>query len=202
MPAILEPSLGAVHWCLRADSSDSTSVSAPVAHDEHAAQADGHAAAGSWADPGWCFVCAGLLLVAVAVLVPAWRDVAGLKQQVAELDAQIERAHARERNGRELLEALRIGDALTEQRLIAWQWNLVPLGDEAIIHERHDGGIAGWVEARTGAPNVPAVAPPPTRLERWTGHGARPWLLGGGGLCLLVGIVAMPLPERRRLPGS
>ncbi|MCH2137424.1 MAG: hypothetical protein MK074_00005 [Phycisphaerales bacterium] len=151
---------------------------------------------GGLLDPGWCFVLAGLALVAAAVLIPAWRDVVTLEHTVATLESRIERAQARQRTGREVLEALRAEDPVTWQRLVAWQWNLVPLGDEAIIRERHDGGLAGWVDARTGeAAEVPAAVPT-SMAEQFVAPRLRPWAVGVGGLCLLIGIVALPLPGR------
>jgi len=143
-------------------------------------------------------VLTGLLLVAIAVLVPAWREVERLQQRVATLEQRVEHAQDRQRTGREVLESLRAHDPTTYQRLVAWQWNLVPLGDEPIIRERHDAGIAGWVEARTPAPEPVTVSPPTSRLEQLTSPASRPWLFGAGGLCLLIGIVALPLPDRAR----
>ncbi len=153
---------------------------------------------GGFFDPGWCFVVAGLLLVGAAVLVPAWRDVERLKQQVGVLEQRVERATARDVTGRELLESLHAGDPTTYRRLMAWQWNLVPLGDEAVIREQHTGGISSWIEART-----PVAEPLPesvgeTRLERLLSGPVRPWVLAAGGLCLLVGIVALPLAQREQ----
>lgn len=140
----------------------------------------------------------GLLLVGIAVLVPAWREVERLQQRVATLEQRVEHAQQRQRTGREVLESLRAEDPVTYQRLVAWQWNLVPLGDEPIIRERHDTGIVGWVEAKTPPPDPVPVTAPKSRLEKLTSPEARPWLLGAGGLCLLVGIVALPMPDRSR----
>ena len=147
-------------------------------------------------DPGWCFVAAGLLLVAAAVLVPAWRDVERLREQVSVLEHRVAHAKARDVIGGEVLEAFRANDPTTYQRLMAWQWNVVPLGDEAVIREQHDGGISSWVEARTPEPGPPHVAVPVTRLERLLTGLVRPWVLAAGGLCLLVGIIALPLGQR------
>jgi hypothetical protein len=151
-------------------------------------------------DPGWLFVVAGLLLVGAVVLVPAWRDVERLRGQVAVLERRAEQATARDRTGRETLESLkhavRAEDSTVYNRLVSWQWNLVPLGDEAIIRETHDSGIPGWVEARTPVPPPVAQEIPPTRLERLLTGPVRPWILAAGGMCLLVGIIALPLPGR------
>jgi len=141
-------------------------------------------------------VVAGLLLVGAAVLVPAWRDVERLREQVGVLEQRVERAKARDVTGREVLEALHAEDPTTYQRLMAWQWNLVPLGDEAVIREQHTGGISSWIEARTPESEPLAESVEETRLERLLSGSVRPWVLGAGGLCLLVGIVALPLPQR------
>ena len=153
-------------------------------------------------DPGWCFVLAGLGLVAAALLVPAWRDVQDLSTRVSRLESRIDHLRAKQHQGKVLLEALHADNPLVQQRLIAWQWNLVPLGDQPIIRERHDAGLSGWVEARTPAPAIEYTAAAPSHLEHLLDDAIRPWLLAGGGLCLLVGIVALPLPaaQRKRLP--
>ncbi|MCH2135799.1 MAG: hypothetical protein MK101_04355 [Phycisphaerales bacterium] len=144
-------------------------------------------------DPGWCFVLSGLVLLAAALLVPAWRDVQTIRAQVGALEQQVAFARAREQTGRTLLEALRSDDPAVYQRLVAWQWNLVPLGDEPVIRERHDGGISSWVEARTPIPAPGQDAVGMTALERVLQGPFRPWALALGGLLLLLGIVVLPM---------
>jgi hypothetical protein len=151
-------------------------------------------------DPGWCFVLGGLGLVAAALLVPAWRDVQDLQARVSRLEGRIEHLQARQTTGKVLLEALHADDPVVHQRLVAWQWNLVPLGDQAIIRERHDAGLAGWVDARTPPPDPEPAATAPSHLEQLLHTDIRPWVLAGGGLCLLIGIVALPLPGSHDKP--
>ncbi len=148
-------------------------------------------------DPGWLFLIAGLALAASAVLIPAkaeldharWmRDRAGRIEQ-----------HRVERLKRysEFLDGLEQGDQQLVLSLAASQLNKIP-ADRVAIPEFGD-------RQPLSASVFPALEPDPVELPeeprfdsllyRWaTGETSRLWLLGGGALCMLVGL----LPAGRR----
>jgi hypothetical protein len=143
-------------------------------------------------DPGWLFLAAGLAILACVVIIPAQID-------VAEAMAQRDRVHAAElhREQRiarytEFMGAIEAQEPTVIRALAESQLNQIPADRGALI--------PGGQVASTDASIFPALEPDPlvlpeptrtiSRLERWcTDHGTRRWLILGGALCVLLGLL-------------
>lgn len=148
-------------------------------------------------DPGWLFLLAGLGLLASTLLIPAVEDLhhaRWLRDRALAIEAQ-----RKERIGRyqEFVSALDRRDPDLVLTLAAGQLHQIPV-DRAVIPGTHDSRLAS-------ASIYPALEPPPLRiaerrpvestLERLaTGERSRLWLIAGGALCVLLGL----LPATRR----
>ncbi len=143
-------------------------------------------------DPTWLFLIAGLAILGAAVLVPALDD-------LAEAEFQRDRALAVERQRLRRLEryaeyrdALRREDPTLYVSLAASQLNQIPEGRTLILEPPDPASASASIFAD--------LEPPPLRLaerrragsllERWTTDDRRQsWLLGAGGVLLLVGLL-------------
>lgn len=148
-------------------------------------------------DPGWLFVLAGVVLVGATVLVPA-------VDELAEARFQRDRAMALERhraerlgNYEQYLSAIERGEPALVTALAAQQLNQIPQGRALILEP---AGMfsdpAGSIAASPfgGLEPEPLVLPErePVRstLQRLaTGDGTRPWLMAGGMMCVLLGLL-------------
>lgn len=150
-------------------------------------------------DPGWLFLIAGLAILAVTVLIPA-------KDDLDEARWLRDRALAVEHHRLDRLErydhylqSLDNADQSLIQSLAASQLNQIP-ADRVPLPGTTD-------TTRSSASVFPALEPEPlvlqdrhkvgSLLERWTTHDrTRVWLIGGGALCVLVGL--LPAARGRR----
>lgn len=148
-------------------------------------------------DPGWLFLLAGLALLGATLLIPA-ADELDQARWLRDRALAIE-AHRKARIARyeEYVSALDQREPDLVLTLAASQLNQIPV-DRAVIPGMHD--------ARTASISVfPALEPEPlplverkkveSRLARLaTGEKSRLWMIAGGSLCVLVGL----LPTTRR----
>lgn len=139
--------------------------------------------------PGWPFLIAGLVVVAAVMLVPAWRDVQNVRMERDRLQAVVDYEARRVAATEEMLEALASGDPELERRLIAWQLNLLPVGDVAIAREVHAGGVLGWIDDTVDPVAAVAAAPAVSTLEWIVSGPARLWVLAVGVLLVFLGLV-------------
>ncbi len=143
-------------------------------------------------DPGWLFLASGVALVAATVLIPAWDD---LRQAEWNRDrARAVETYRKERlsNYSQYLEAVRSEDRTLVVSLAATQLNLAPADKQPML----DASQAGLPPLDILSPLEPSlVQPPPPRtprskLQAWaTNAKTRPWLLGAGGLFILIGLL-------------
>ena len=151
-------------------------------------------------DAGWFFLAAGVMLIGATVLIPAHRDLI-LAQWQRDKAAAVERHHhERLENYASYLNALEKSDESVILSLAGTQLNKSP-ADRVPLLPAAD-------PTRVSANIFPTLEPAPLRLldkpdlesrastlERWTTDDRlRLWMLAGGVLCLLMGI----LPASRR----
>jgi hypothetical protein len=137
----------------------------------------------------WFLLAAGLTMVAVVVLVPAWRDVQRAQFEQSQLQAGVQWTVGQVDAARDMVRALDAGDEQLQQRLVAWQLNLLPDGVTPMAKVNHQHGILGWIEDTVPPPPSPPMAAPVTTLERLVSGPMRLWGLAGGVLCIFVGVV-------------
>lgn len=150
-------------------------------------------------DPGWLFLIVGLAALGAGVLIPAHRDADATQRLLRQArDAEAHRTQRLDRYS-QFRESLDRGDPATIQALAAMQLNQAPPGSQLLLTS---GDVADRSASVFSGLEPPPLAPPPppppmSRLERWaTDPVTRWWLLGGGGLCVLIGL----LPMRRATP--
>jgi hypothetical protein len=152
-------------------------------------------------DPGWLFLLSGIALVAATVLIPAQHDL-DMAHWQRDRAVAIEK-HRQERLLRygSYLDALKRQDESVVLSLTAMQLNqspidrvpLTPLADPAMTSASVFPSLEP--DALT-LPPKPEITPESSRLMRWTtSDGTRLWLLAGGVLCILIGL--LPASTRR-----
>ncbi len=149
-------------------------------------------------DPGMLFVLAGGAMIAACVLIPALDELeeAEHERDVARAVAawQAERAAWSSR----VLDGLADPDETVVRSLAARELNLAPAGSEAVVTPV--GGMSGWSASVAGM--EPGFSMPvrvdgeESLLGRMVrGERSRLWLMAGGALCVLVGLVGVGRDE-------
>ncbi len=149
-------------------------------------------------DAGWLFLCAGVAILCASVLIPAQRDLRA---------AQTERDKARTIEGwqAERLEkysafrdAIQDPDDRMARWLVVTQLNRVPVTSVPIATFDDPARTeAGAVAIANLEPPLTFDAPPAHRISALEGlvtGRTRPWLVAGGAVCVLMGL----LPPARR----
>ncbi|MHC4977090.1 MAG: hypothetical protein ACYTF7_10875 [Planctomycetota bacterium] len=148
----------------------------------------------SWLDAGWLFLAAGIGVLVATVLIPAGDDLARAHLQRDRALALEERSRERLRLHSDYLDALARGDETVMMSLVQQQLNAVPEGMSVVYLDDQD--VEGSFEASV----VRSLEPPPTelaelalpqtRLRRLTtDNSTRVWLILGGGVCVLLGLL-------------
>jgi hypothetical protein len=152
-------------------------------------------------DPGWLFLTAGVALLSVTMLIPA---IDGLSRAEHERDAARALAawHA-ERLSRysAFADELASGEPEVLRSLVARELNLVPTGAEPIAVADAPGADPVSVFDRLDPPFTMPLAPRvhESRLGEWARHPrSRLWLLAGGVLLVLMGLVTGGRESARR----
>jgi hypothetical protein len=148
----------------------------------------------AYLDPGWCYLLAGMALVAATILIPAMDDLEDVRIERDRLMA-VERNRG-ERIGRyrDYLDALEREEPSLVMALAASQLNLIPQGRTIALQ------TPDLLSAPQRASIFPALEPSPLVLPRRRSTGSlleqltgsdmtRPWLIAGGALCLLLGLL-------------
>ncbi len=157
-------------------------------------------------DPGWLFLISGVAILAATVLIPA-------RQELAVAAWSRDRALAIEKHRTDrlnryttYLKAVERGDESVLLSLAASQLNMSPI-DRVPLSAMADPGV-------TNASVFPDLEPDPVRiaekpvineqsstLTRWTTSDQwRLWLMAGGILCVMIGLLPPSRPPGRR-PG-
>lgn len=154
-------------------------------------------------DPGVLFIAAGLALCAAGVLLPAQKDLFHLRQQLADLAFQEQVGTERLRAHAAMVADLEIGDAQLYHRLAASQLNLIPAGDRPVfVATSVPVGITEWIDATVYREPPPPAPWPESRLSRLATGPNRLWLIGGGAMCVFLGLVASPITRRAKPQAS
>jgi hypothetical protein len=148
-------------------------------------------------DTGWLFLLAGCAILVATVLIPAIDDLAQARQ---DRDLALSYEHHREArlaNYRDFAARLSQPDDDLVLHLARTQLNLVPDDEEPIVLPADLGdqsaSLLPDLEPRYLEPAY--ESPRDTLLRRWaTGSRSRLWLIAGGALCVLIGL----LPPARR----
>jgi hypothetical protein len=155
-------------------------------------------------DAGWLFLGVGLAILGVTVLIPAQHDL-DLALWQRDRAAVIER-HRLERLDHygQYLRAVEVGDESVVMSLAAVELNTSPI-DRVPLNPRSDpstlsASVFPHLEpAPAELPGKPAVTVRSSILARWTiDEHTRLWLLAGGVLSILVGL----LPASTREPAG
>ncbi len=152
-------------------------------------------------DPGWPFLLAGLGLVFGAVVLPEQAKLHQGEQQLAQMERMITHADAVASAYDEFGERMKAGDSALLRRLAVSQLNLLPAGEVPLVRAESSAvPITTWVEG--SVPGNDFVAEPfrDSLLARWSLGRTRLWVMGGGVMCIFLGL--MMTAPRRRLDGG
>lgn len=147
-------------------------------------------------DPGWLFMIAGMGVLAAVVLIPAAQNLQKARWQ-RDRALAVEK-HRQERITRyeEYLAALDEQDPSLVLSLAESQLNQIP-EDRAVVR----GSQGGLLGSRSQDLSVfPGLEPPPLKLPEYhpvdselsrlvTAPGTRRWMILGGAVCVLVGLL-------------
>jgi len=144
-------------------------------------------------DAGWMYIIAGLLVIAMATLIPARRDLHELRTQQSELDAKERYAFDRLAAYARFLDHWEQADDALLIRLAGSQLNRRPEGDRPIVLvDNASTAVTDWIEASVRF-EKPAPQPwPQSILSRLTAGRGQLWLLAGGALAVFIGLVLTP----------
>ena len=152
-------------------------------------------------DPGWLFLLAGSALIAATVLIPAYDQLAQSRWERDRAIAVERHAAKRLENYSNYLDAVQRRDPTVVMSLAASQLNLGPSDKLALLGPSDfalpSGEIFSALEPEFE--DVPPPVRPRSLLQKWTtDRRARVWLLGLGGLSLLIGLLPATRPSERR----
>lgn len=144
-------------------------------------------------DPGWLFLLPGAVIVAATVLIPAQDDLAIAQNRRDQAEAVLDQRVERLRNYSKYLDAVDAGDQAVVLDLAAKQLNLAPEGKQAIF-------TPDELAQEESASVFPTLEPAPpkhvglhlrdTLLRRLTTNDhTRLWLVAGGMVCILFGLL-------------
>lgn len=143
-------------------------------------------------DAGWLFLIAGAAVVVATVLIPAVDDLAEARWHRDRALALEKFRSDRLRNYSDYLDALDRHEKTLMLSLAATQLNLAPsdlrplyLNPEPLAD---DASVFGRLEPTLNLPRPPQ--PPSSWLQRLaTGDSTRVWMISGGMLCMLIGLL-------------
>jgi hypothetical protein len=141
-------------------------------------------------DAGWLYVVAGLCLCAAAILVPAQRDLEGLRRQRDRLADEKAVGEARLDAYRSFLRQLEREDPPIIRRLAAAQLNLVPAGETPVLlAASRTATVSEWIEGNVRVSRRQPKPPPETLLSRLVEGRLRLWVLAGGMVIVFMGLL-------------
>lgn len=154
-------------------------------------------------DPGWLFLLAGIGILAATVLIPAADELSQVRlQRDRALTLEKHRAQRIVRYSN-YLGALEREEPSLVMALAQSQLNQIPQGRSLIIEQPQPlVGAAGFGASASvfgdlepPSPKLPEAIRIDSLLQRWAGSDlARPWMLAGGVLCLLLGLLPRATP--------
>ena len=140
---------------------------------------------------------AGLGLVFGAVVLPEQAKLHQGEQQLAQMQHLVARSEAVAGAYEDFAERVKEGDPTLMRRLAVSQLNLLPEGEVPIVRaESAPVPITEWIESSVPASDFVAEPFRDSLLARWALGRTRLWVMGGGVMCIFVGLV-MTAPRRR-----
>jgi hypothetical protein len=190
-----------------ADMATATEQPAPQATPDEApeeAAADTRPAARAWLprfDPGWLLLVPGIVIIGLALVLPAIedRDRAAFYRDRAQAIEQ--HGQTRLANHDAYVRALRSGDPATIKALAALQLNQAPAGTELLVPTGDVAGTRASVLERLEPPAlvVEEYSREYSTLQRWAMNDRhRLWMLVAGAALVFIGM----LPATRRAPAG
>lgn len=149
---------------------------------------------GALFDPGWLFLIAGAVILSATILLPARQDLTEAEFYRDRVEAVLEHRHQRLARYREFMLALERGDERLIRSLAAMQLNLAPVNQALLVPVGDIAQRSASVFAGLEPPplRLPERVESPSLLEQWaTDERARLWLIAGGALCVLIGLLPM-----------
>jgi hypothetical protein len=143
-------------------------------------------------DPGWLFLLPGLALVAATLLIPAFDDLRHAEWNRDRARAVEQYRKERLANYSTYLDAVRAEEPTLVLSLAATQLNVAPASKQPMLESSRAGlpEVDLFSALEPPLTVVPAPLAPRSILQRWaTGERTRPWLLGAGGLLMLIGLL-------------
>lgn len=143
-------------------------------------------------DPGWLFLLAGIALLSATVLIPAFDQLAEAELQRARAQVSEARSAKRLGNYAQYRSALSRGDETLSVALVATHLGLAP-ADRTVMTvpgETTGEDLSPWPALEPAAAPVLYRVTPDTVLQRWaTGDRSRVYLLAGGAMLVLLGLL-------------
>jgi len=150
-------------------------------------------------DPGWLFLVAGLTIIGATVLIPAQDDLAEARLQRDRALAFEVRSAQRLEKYSDYLDALSQRNETLVTSLVATQLNLSPAGKRVLPLDGETAVFDASIFRHLEPPPtpMPELKLADTALRRLaTDRRSRLWLIAGGAMCLLIGL--MPAATRVR----
>ena len=148
---------------------------------------------------GWLLLLAGVAVVALTALAPAYLDTRELAAQCRVMTRQARLLDGQHENYIQLVHAVRENDPLLIQRVAWQQLHVKPPGAKPLAwyYPAAAGpppSVEQWVQpiAPPLRPEVPRLDHPDTRLMRLITGPPRPWVLAFGGWLILLGLMINP----------
>lgn len=156
-------------------------------------------------DPGWLFLIAGVVIMGATIVIPATDSLAEARWQRERALTQERRRHERIENYERYLHALDAGDEQLALSLAASELNLIPEDREPLPGlprgEPDSATIFSALEPTAIRWNERPV--PDSILYRWTTDDRRRlWLIAGGALACLLGLLPPARPRERPGPAA
>jgi len=136
------------------------------------------------------------------MLVPAWRDVEAVRYERDRLEAAAAYQTRRVAATRQMRTSLADPDPELQERLIAWQLNLLPADQTPVARELHAGGILGWIDSTVEPIAEPEPPPPATTLELLVSGPMRLWVLAVAAVLIFIGLVGLPTMTAASVPAA
>lgn len=140
-------------------------------------------------DAGWLFLISGLVILACCVLVPAQDALDEARWRQARAQASLEHRIERSERYEAYARALDRGGETITLHLAATQLNMAPASWLAVQHPG-DGRANVFDGIEPPPVDLPARHVRETTLRRWTVDPTkRRWVVFGGLVCVLIGLV-------------
>ena len=153
-------------------------------------------------DPGWLFIVIGLAVLASGLLLPSWREKLELESQLDYSGLVESQMKNRMVKSTSMLDQLSHGDQSVIKRVSMSDRNVLQSGDEPVMRDLEaPSEVLQWLDAsirQREAHDATILASIASRsqLEQLATGPWRLWFLGGGAMCLCLGLVLGPSRQK------